>query len=45
MTAQLSSAISSPDYYNCQMQPGLVKHQREICAKHPAAMRAISGFN
>ncbi|KAF7637083.1 Protein Wnt [Meloidogyne graminicola] len=42
MTAQLSSAISSPDYYNCQMQPGLVKHQREICAKHPAAMRAIS---
>jgi len=43
MTAQLASAISAPDYYNCQMQPGLVKRQREICRQHPAAMRAISG--
>uniref|UniRef100_A0A914MJ94 Protein Wnt n=1 Tax=Meloidogyne incognita TaxID=6306 RepID=A0A914MJ94_MELIC len=42
MTAQLASAISAPDYYNCQMQPGLVKRQREICRQHPAAMRAIS---
>jgi len=45
MTAQLASAISAPDYYNCQMQPGLVKRQREICRQHPAAMRAISGIS
>lgn len=43
MTAQLASALSSPDYYNCQMHPGLARKQREICVRHPAAMRAISG--
>ena len=43
MAAQLASALSTPDYYNCQMQPGLARKQREICIRNPAAMRAISG--
>uniref|UniRef100_A0A183BMD3 Protein Wnt n=1 Tax=Globodera pallida TaxID=36090 RepID=A0A183BMD3_GLOPA len=42
MAAQLASALSSPDYYNCQMQPGLTRRQRDICVRHPSAMRSIS---
>lgn len=46
LAAQLSASphLTSylPDNFHCNVQPNLTKKQRELCSRHPAAMRLMA---